>query len=74
MNGPFKTPEALGNAIRTRRKRLGATQAELAGLAAVGSRFVGEVEQGKPTAEFGKVLRLLDRLGLGIYLDETNRP
>ena len=69
MQGPIRTPEQLGAAIRARRKELGATQVELAGLAAVGPRFVSEVEQGKPTAEWGKVLRLLDRLSMRIYLD-----
>ena len=74
MKGPLRTPKALGIAIRAQRKRLGATQAQLAGLAAVGTRFVSEVEQGKPTAEWGKVIRLLDRLGLRIYLDEASQP
>ena len=68
MSGPLRTPQAFGAAIRDLRKRAGVTQAELAGLAGVGARFVGEVERGKPTAELGKVLRLLDRLGARTYL------
>jgi y4mF family transcriptional regulator len=64
------TPEDLGKVIRARRKQAGVTQAELAGLAAVGTRFVGDVEGGKPTAELGKVLRLLDRLGLRVAIVE----
>ena len=74
MKGPLRTPKALGAAIRARRKHLGATQAELAGLAAVGARFVSEVERGKPTAELGRVLRLLDRLGLHVHLLDASEP
>jgi len=59
---------ALGHAVRARRKALGVTQVELAGLAGVGERFVSEVERGKATAETGKVLKLLGRLGLLVYL------
>jgi len=68
MLGPLRTPEAVGAAIRALRKRAGVTQAELAGLAGVGVRFVSEVERGKATAELGKVLRLIDRLGTRAYL------
>ena len=52
------------------------TQAELAALADVGPRFVGELERGKPTLEIGKVLRVLDRLALGIggRTDAGNLP
>ncbi len=58
----------LGQAVRARRKALGVTQIELAGLAGVGERFVSEVERGKATAEMGKVLKLLGRLGLLVYI------
>jgi HTH-type transcriptional regulator / antitoxin HipB len=62
------TPAQLGVLVRRRRKYLDLTQAELAGLSGLGERFVSEVERGKETAELGKVLRLLDRLGLGVVL------
>jgi HTH-type transcriptional regulator/antitoxin HipB len=58
----------LGRAIRLRRKALGLTQAGVAQVAGVGSRFVSEVERGKSTAEFGKVLRLVSVLGLDIQV------
>jgi HTH-type transcriptional regulator / antitoxin HipB len=63
------TPAQLGDLVRRRRKDLDLTQAELAGLSGLGERFVSEVERGKETAELGKVLRLLDRLGLSVILE-----
>lgn len=58
----------LGRAVRSRRRELGVTQIELAGLANVGARFIGELERGKETLELGRVLRVLDRLGLEVRL------
>ena len=59
----------LGKAIRRRRKSMGLTQLDAAGLCGVGERFLSELERGKPTAELGKVLQVLDRLGLRLELD-----
>jgi HTH-type transcriptional regulator/antitoxin HipB len=50
-------------ALRSARKRLGLTQAELALAAGVGVRFLVELEHGKPTARLGLVLRVIDALG-----------
>lgn len=58
----------FGQAIRLRRKALGLTQAGVAQVAGVGNRFVSEVERGKPTAELGKVLRLVSMLGLDLQI------
>lgn len=58
------TASEMGEAIRLRRLDLGLTQKELAARSGTGDRFVLEVEQGKETAEIGKVLDLLDALDL----------
>ena len=50
--------------MRKHRKAAGVTQAEAAGLCGVGVRFMSELERGKETAEVGRVLQVLDRLGL----------
>jgi len=62
--GKIATPEALGRLVRLTRLRLGFRQATTAGLCGVGVRFLSELERGKPTAELGKVMRVLSRLGL----------
>lgn len=43
-------------------------QAELAALAGVGVRFLSELENGKPSAEIGKALVVLRRLGLDLLI------
>jgi len=63
---PLQTASELGALIRARRKALAVTQTELAGLSGVGVRFIVELERGKPTLELGKVLRVLERLGVQI--------
>jgi HTH-type transcriptional regulator/antitoxin HipB len=58
----------LAAAVRGQRQNLGLTQAELATRAGVSRPWLSEVETGKPTAEFGKVIRLVDALGLTLEL------
>jgi y4mF family transcriptional regulator len=53
----------LGVALRSARKRLGLTQAELALAAGVGVRFLVELEHGKPSVRLALVLRVIDALG-----------
>lgn len=64
----INTSGDLGVGIRARRTALGLTQAELADVARVTPRLVGELEHGKPTAQIEGVLRVLAALGLDIYL------
>lgn len=58
----------LGQLIRRKRKEVGVLQADAAGLAGVGTRFLSEIERGKETAELGKVLQVLERLGLEVWV------
>lgn len=57
---------ALGAAIRACRKSSGLTQAEAAALCGVGIRFLSEIENGKPTAHIGKVIKVITGLGLAL--------
>jgi hypothetical protein len=47
-------------------KRLGATQKDLALTSGTGLRFVIELEKGKETCQIGKVLTVLQTLGIRI--------
>lgn len=49
---------------------MGLTQLNAAGLCGVGERFLSELERGKTTVELGKVLQVLNRLGLHTVLDD----
>lgn len=57
------TPMYLGRVVRKLRKEAGLTQAELASKARVTRWWVSAVENGKTTAELGKVMVLLHHLG-----------
>jgi y4mF family transcriptional regulator len=61
----------IGQVIRERRKQLGLKQADAAGLVGVGVRFLSELERGKDTLEFGKVLQVLTGLGFSLALHPT---
>lgn len=58
----------LGQVVRTCRKQQGMTQVEFASLCGVGVRFMSDLENGKPTIELGKVLKVLKCLGLELSL------
>ena len=47
---------ALGAALRSRRKRLGYTQEDLADMLGFSPRLVGEIERGRGTVGIDKVL------------------
>jgi HTH-type transcriptional regulator / antitoxin HipB len=67
-SGKIQEPQQLGALIRQVRKAQGITQTDLSALAGIGPRLIGEIERGKPTAEIGKVLRLLGSLGLDVII------
>jgi y4mF family transcriptional regulator len=68
----IRTPDELGNLIRSVRKALGLTQKQLALASHTNRRFVIEIEVGKPTAQIGKVLQVLRTLGVSVSL--TSQP
>ena len=53
------TAKDLGALVRAVRREAGIDQAKAAGLAGVGTRFLGDVERGKPTLRLGLVLQVL---------------
>jgi y4mF family transcriptional regulator len=66
--------ESIGSFVRARRKANGMTQVELGELAGVGTRFVSELERGKPTLRMDKVNRLLAVFGKRLGLVDAPRP
>ena len=60
------TPSDIGDMIRSARKDAGLRQYELAGAAGVGVRFIVDLEAGKPTAQIGKALQVLQALGCSV--------
>lgn len=62
------TIEQIGETVRARRKALGLTQVQAAGLCGVGERFLRELELAKPTIQLGKTLQVLAGLGISFSL------
>lgn len=60
----------LGQTIRTKRKKLAYTQAFLAAATGLSISFISDAENGKQTAEIGKLLSLLHYLGLDLSIIE----
>ncbi len=56
----------LANALEARRKSLGLSQVELAGLAGVSARFMYDLENGKKSVSLEKVLAVATVLGFEI--------
>jgi y4mF family transcriptional regulator len=65
---PCSTVLELGQAISQARKEQGLTQADIAGLAHTGNRFVVDLEKGKPTIQLQKTLTILELLGLELVI------
>jgi HTH-type transcriptional regulator/antitoxin HipB len=66
--GKISTAEELGNIIRSKRKEIGIRQEVAAGVAGVGTKFLSQLENGKETAELGKTLQVLRKMGLEVYI------
>lgn len=64
----WRSGAQLGEAVRKARNRAGLTQAQLAGRAAVGLKFLYELESGKDTLRADKVLDVLKVLGLELVV------
>lgn len=69
MHVPVLSPVEIGRAVREQRKHQGLRQEDLAAIIGASHVFLRDVEHGKPTVQLGRVLRLLDELGIGLVLD-----
>jgi len=59
-------PQDIGKLVHDTRKSLKLTQKTLAMTCGTGTRFIIELEQGKATCQIGKVLKVLQMLGIEI--------
>lgn len=58
----------LGQALRARRKELGIRQADAALALGFSPRLVSEIERGRDTVAYGKILRYAGYLAMDIVL------
>lgn len=60
----MQSPQDIGQLVRQTRKALSITQKDLALTSGTGLRFIIDLEKGKPTCQMGKVLTVLQTLGI----------
>jgi y4mF family transcriptional regulator len=68
------TAADIGAAIRKKRKDDGLRLTDAAALCGVGYRFMSDLENGKETAQIGKVLQVLKALGLDMVIKSRKWP
>ena len=71
MKQTIDGPERLGHYIRAARIEQGFTRDELASATGFSPKFISQVEAGKPTAQIGKVLTLLNELGIRLNVEAS---
>lgn len=64
----IKSVADLGSVVQQARKSQTLTQLDIAGLAQTGNRFLVDLENGKETIQLGKVLTVLELLGLELVV------
>ena len=65
---PVRSAAELGTLAREQRLTLSLKQQDVAGLGKTGTRFVGDLERGKPTVQLQMALDLLDLIGLEVII------
>lgn len=59
----------IAGLVRQARKTQGISQTVLAQASNVGLRFVGDIERGKSTIQFDKLMAVLSALGIAVRLE-----
>lgn len=65
----IKSVKDLGILVKETRKKQNLTQVELAQLSNLGTRFISDLENGKPTCEIEKVLKVVSNLGIKLEVN-----
>lgn len=60
----------IAKLVKETRKKQKLTQVQLAQLSNVGTRFLSDLENGKPTCEVEKTLKVLSNLGIRLIVQE----
>ena len=63
------TVKDLSKLIKEKRLKLGMTQADASALCNVGTRFLSELENGKPTLQIDKVLKVAKFFDIKIFAE-----
>jgi transcriptional regulator with XRE-family HTH domain len=69
MQIPISKAAAIGKVVRASRKAQKIRQDDAAGSVGVSENFLGKVERGGETAQWGKLFQVLEGLGVHVILD-----
>jgi len=71
MKIPIKSADALGGIIRATRKSQRLRQDDAAGASGVSESFLGKVESGNTSVNWGMLFQVLSDLGIELSVDIT---
>ncbi|MGE6530879.1 helix-turn-helix domain-containing protein [Pseudomonas sp. NPDC077382] len=69
MKIDITSPEQVGALIRASRKAMHIRQDDAAGIIGVSENFLGKVERGGETVQWGKLFQVLQELGLNVSIE-----
>ncbi|HBO2549584.1 TPA: helix-turn-helix transcriptional regulator [Pseudomonas aeruginosa] len=69
MKFNIESPGDLGEIIRASRKAMGLRQDDAAGSIGVSENFLGKVERGGETVQWGKLFQVIQELGLAVSVE-----
>lgn len=69
MKISIKAATEIGAIVRASRKAQGVRQDDAAGSMGVSENFLGKIERGSESVQWGKLFQVLDGLGIRVELD-----
>lgn len=69
MQIPIDSPQTLARVVRATRKAQRIRQDDAAGSLGVSENFLGKIERGGETVQWGKLFQVLQGLGVRVTLD-----
>ena len=69
MNIPITSASTIGKVVRASRKAQKIRQDDAAGSVGVSENFLGKVERGGETVQWGKLFQVLEGLGIRVMVD-----
>ena len=69
MNIPITSASTIGKVVRASRKAQKIRQDDAAGSVGVSENFLGKVERGSESVQWGKLFQVLEGLGICVMVD-----
>ncbi|MEY4861921.1 MAG: hypothetical protein RLZ51_16 [Pseudomonadota bacterium] len=69
MNIPIRSASAIGAVVRASRKAQKIRQDDAAGSIGVSENFLGKIERGSESVQWGKLFQVLEGLGIRVVVD-----